>query len=426
MIQQVNEAYRPLFEQKPRYFILMGGRGGGRSTVASQYANAKLLAPEYFRCAIMRYILGDIRNSIYREITDRAEDNNILEQVTINDSLMKLEHESNSINAVGFRKSSSDQRSKLKSLASYNCVIIEEADEIPEEDFMQLDDSLRTVKGDITIVLLLNPPAKNHWIIQRWLKLVDSEQPGYYNYQLKEGITDTVLINTSYLDNIKNIAPQSVSQYESYKDSKPSHYWNMIRGLIPETVVGKIYNGWTQIDKIPPEARLKRRGLDYGYTNDPTAIVDVYVWNNAYIWDEVLFRKGMSNKDIADVIKLQAEALLIPDSAEPKSNDELISYGTSLVPSQKGQGSVNQGIQLVQDKTIYVTKRSINIWREYENYSWKVDKDGTTLNIPVDMFNHTMDAGRYAMESLEPVDDNDDEWAMLADQNQKYLHGRGY
>ena len=168
LIQTVNNCYKPLFETKSRYIILMGGRGAGRSTVASQYAMAKLCDPQYFRCAIMRYVLGDIRNSIYREITDRAEENGILESLDVNDSVMMLKYGTNTINAVGFRKSSSDQTSKLKSLANYNCVIVEEADEIPEADFMQLDDSLRTLKGDIVIILLLNPPPKTHWIIQRW------------------------------------------------------------------------------------------------------------------------------------------------------------------------------------------------------------------------------------------------------------------
>jgi phage terminase large subunit len=408
MKQLVNEVYKPLFENKDkRYVILMGGRGAGRSTVASQFANAKLIAPEYFRCAIMRYILGDIRNSIYREITDRAEENGIYDKLKINDSTMSIEYGINSINAVGFRKSSGDQKSKLKSLASYNCVIIEEADEIPEADFMQLDDSLRTIKGDIVIILLLNPPAKNHWIINRWFDLIDSDVKDFYRAVLKPS-KDTIAICNNYHVNRVNLAPASIEQYEKYKETKPFHYWNMIQGLVPETVKGKIYKGWNKIDDVPPEARLKRRGLDYGYSNDPTAIVDIYIWNNAFIWDEVLYRKGMSNKDIADVIKMKDDTLLIPDSAEPKSNDELISYGISLVPSQKGQGSVNQGIQYVQDKTIYVTKRSINIWKEYENYSWKVDKDGNTLNVPIDMFNHALDAGRYGMESLKPQDDDDD------------------
>lgn len=403
MIQQVNEVYKPLFTQKPRYFILIGGRGAGRSTVASQFANAKLIAPEYFRCAIMRYILGDIRNSIFREITDRAEENGIDNKLKISD--MNIEYGLNSINAVGFRKSSGDQKSKLKSLASYNCVIIEEADEIPEDDFMQLDDSLRTVKGDITIILLLNPPAKNHWILNRWFNLEDSEQPGFYIPKLKPELKDTIAIISDYHSNEKNIAPASIEQYETYKQSKPSHYWNMIKGYVPETVQGLIYKNFNIIDEIPKEARLKRRGLDYGYTNDPTAIVDVYVWNNSFIWDEILYKKGMSNKDIADVIKMQEEnVLLIPDSAEPKSNDELIEYGVNLVPAQKGQGSVNQGIQYCQDQTIYITRRSLNLIKEKDNYAWMINKKtGETINTPIDMFNHGMDAGRYAMESLKPT-----------------------
>jgi len=406
MKQLVNEAYKPLFTQKARYFILMGGRGGGRSTVASQYANAKLVAPEYFRCAIMRYILGDIRNSIYREITDRAEEIESASKLQVNDSLMRIDYGLNSINAVGFRKSSGDQKSKLKSLASYNCVIIEEADEIPEEDFMQLDDSLRTVKGDITIILLLNPPAKNHWIIKRWMKLTESEEPGYYNYSLRDDVTDTILINTDYRHNIANIAPQSITQYENYRITKPSHYWNMIRGLVPETVVGKIYNNWKLVDKVPPDARLERYGLDFGYSNDPTAIVAIYKYNNGYIWDEVAYVKGLSNKQIADTLLLLPQALVVADSAEPKSIDEIRLYGVNILPSHKGPGSVNQGIQFVKDQVISYTERSVNIAKEYENYAWTIDKDGNVLNVPLPGWDHAMDAGRYAMESLRPYEED--------------------
>ncbi len=406
MNQRVNKVYEQLFIQNPkiRYFILCGGRGAGRSTVASQYALAKLKdTTNYFRCAIMRFILGDIRNSIYREIYDRAEENNILDQLEINDSIMKLEYVSNSINAVGFKKSSGDQKSKLKSLASYNCIIIEEADEVAEEDFMQLDDSLRTVKGDIKIILLLNPPAKNHWIIKRWMKLLPSEQSGFYDYELKDGVENTVLINTDYRDNIVNIAPQSVEQYEKYKETKPNHYWNMIRGLVPETVQGKIYNNWKVIDDIPHEARLERRGLDFGYANDPSALVAAYYYNGGYILDEELYQKGMSNKQIADTIKaLKNPQLLIKaDSAEPKSIDELKMYGLNVVPVIKGQDSVKQGIQFVQAQQISVTKRSINLLEEYDNYAWKIDKDtGEPLNEPIDMYNHALDSVRYLFDDL--------------------------
>lgn len=402
MKQRVNQKYSKLFTEHPRYLILMGGRGAGRSTVASQFANAKLIAPEYFRCAIMRYILGDIRNSIYREITDRAEENGIDDKLRINDSTMLIEYGANSINAVGFRKSSGDQKSKLKSLANYNCVIIEEADEIPEADFMQLDDSLRTVKADIVIILLLNPPPKTHWIINRWFDLEKSEVDNFYIPKLKPGLTDTIFIHTDYHDNIKNIAPASVAQYENYKTTKPDHYYNMIRGLIPETVRGKIYNGWRVIDEIPHEARLERYGLDFGYTNDPTVIVGVYKYNGGIILDEVLYRKGMSNKQIADVLNSVPYSLVVADSAEPKSIDELRLYGLTVIGARKGKGSNSNGIAKVQDQKISYTRRSSHLEDEYNDYSWMIDKDGNIINEPKGGKDHVMDATKYAIVNLIP------------------------
>lgn len=382
----------------------MGGRGAGRSTVASQYANARLVAPDYFRCAIMRYILGDIRNSIYREIVDRAEENGIKQHLDINDSPMVIQYGANSINAVGFRKSSSDQKSKLKSLANYNCVIIEEADEIPEEDFMQLDDSLRTVKGDITIILLLNPPAKTHWIIRRWFDLEESGVQGFYIPVLKPELTDTLVIRSNYLDNVKNMAEASITQYERYRETKPEHFWNMIAGYVPETVKGKIYSGWIEIDEVPKSARLLRYGLDFGYTNDPTALVAVYKWNDGLVLDEKIYKKGMLNSQIAKEIKELPEELIVADSAEPKSIDELQLHGLRIYGSSKGQGSVNQGIQAVKSKKIYYTKTSKNLKKEYENYAWKVDKDGNGLNVPIDAFNHALDSVKYAITDLFPLE----------------------
>lgn len=408
MKQIVNQVYELLFTSRVRYKILMGGRGAGRSTVASQYANSKLIAPEYFRCAIMRYVLGDIRNSIYREITDRAEENEILNKIHINDSTMTITYGANSINAVGFKKSSSDQKAKLKSLANYTTVIIEEADEIPEEDFIQLDDSLRTLKSDITIILLLNPPPKSHWIIKRWFNLLQSGVKDFYIPELKPEIKDTLFIRTSYKDNIKNIAIESIDNYERYKETKPSHYWNMIMGFVPEVVRGKIYSNWREIDSVPFEAQLIRRWLDFGYSNDPTAIGALYKYNGGYILDEEVYRKGMLNKDIADSINNQPnhpETLVIADSSEPKSIAELQLYGVNVLPAVKGQGSIKTGIAFVQAQKISYTKRSTNIKHEYENYAWLENKDGITLNEPKPGFDHHMDGIRYALNSVLASDE---------------------
>lgn len=409
--QKVNKVYTPLFQSKLRYQILMGGRGAGRSTVASQRALAKLVAPEYYRCAIMRLVLGDIRNSIYREITDRADENEIKGNLQINDSQMTIGYGANTINAVGFKKSSGEQKAKLKSLANYTDVVIEEADEISEEDFIQLDDSLRTIKGDITITLLLNPPAKSHWIIKRWFDLIPIEGvKDFYLPVLKPEIKDTLFIRTDYKINLINIDAGTVERYERYKETKPDHYYNMIKGYVPETVRGKIYSNWQEIDSIPHEAVLIRRWLDFGYSNDPTAIGDVYKYNGGYILDEQMYRKGMSNKQIADFINTLADTLTVADSSEPKSIDEIKLYGVNILGAVKGQGSITQGIQAVQGVKISYTKRSTNIKKEYENYAWMIDKaTGESLNIPVDAFNHHMDGIRYDFQTIVAVDDTDEE-----------------
>lgn len=174
-------------------------------------------------------------------------------------------------------------------------------------------------------------------------------------------------------------------------------------GLLGE-VEGKIYKNWQVIDRIPHEARLERYGVDFGYTNDPTAIVALYYYNGGYLIDEIAFQKGLSNKQIADIIASQdKKALTIADSAEPKSIDEIRSYGVLIQPTTKGRDSVRQGIQMVQDQAVSVTKQSFNVLKEYRNYLWATDKDGRILNEPEHTWSHSMDAIRYSMTSLIPM-----------------------
>jgi phage terminase large subunit len=209
--------------------------------------------------------------------------------------------------------------------------------------------------------------------------------------------TDLEKIILTYQDN-EALSKEIIDSIEQRKNR--ASWWKVYgMGLLGE-IEGKIYKNWVIIDEVPNDARLEVHSLDYGYTNDPSAIVSIYKWNNGYIWDEVAYQKGLTNKQIADILKNQAEAPIIPDSAEPKSNDELMTYGLMVIPAEKGKDSVRNGIQIVQGQTIYVTKRSINLIREYRNYLWEVDKDGKVLNVPEHEFSHLMDAGRYGMSYL--------------------------
>ncbi|NCB02570.1 MAG: hypothetical protein EOM67_10440, partial [Spirochaetia bacterium] len=115
--------------------------------------------------------------------------------------------------------------------------------------------------------------------------------------------------------------------------------------------------------------------------------------------DEITYQKGLSNKQIADLLINLPKILTVADSAEPKSIDEIASYGINIIPAEKGPDSIRQGIQFVQDLRISITKRSLNIIKEYRNYLWKTDKDGKILNVAEDLFNHSMDAIRYGFNS---------------------------
>lgn len=212
----------------------------------------------------------------------------------------------------------------------------------------------------------------------------------------------------TYLDN-EALSEEIVREIESRKGNK--NFWRVFgMGLVGEAE-GKIYTNWLQIDGVPHEARLERRGLDFGYANDPAALIDVYYYNGGYIFDEQLYRKGMSNKNIGDFINNmeKPQTLVIADSAEPKSIDELRLYGVSVLPAQKGPGSVNQGISYVQDQQISMTKRSINMIKEYRNYLWMTDKEGKIIDKPEPGNDHALDAVRYAMESLRPTEDDEEE-----------------
>lgn len=209
-------------------------------------------------------------------------------------------------------------------------------------------------------------------------------------------------IVVTYLDN-EALSPEIVASIEQRKERKG---WWQVYGLgqLGE-VEGKIYKDWQIIDEIPFEARLERFGLDFGYTNDPSAIVAIYYYNGGYILDEITYQKGLTNKQIVDILMNQDKSVLvIADSAEPKSIDEIMSYGINIIGAVKGQDSVRQGIQFVQQQRISVTKRSINVIKEYRNYLWKTDKNGKILNDPEHTFSHSMDAIRYGMDSLKPID----------------------
>lgn len=231
-----------------------------------------------------------------------------------------------------------------------------------------------------------------------WLDWNPSTEFWFYT-EMKPNRKDMDFITLTYKDN-EALDQVMISEIESHQHDKR---WWQVYGLgeLGE-IDGKIYTGWNIVKDIPHEAKLVRRWLDFGYTNDPTSLGDVYSYNGGFILDELMYRKGMSNKDIADIINNQEEknVLTIADCSEPKSIAEIKSFGVNILPSVKGADSVNNGIQIVQGQKISMTERSIETIKEYRNYTWQTDKQGKVLNVPIDIWNHSMDGIRYAITSL--------------------------
>jgi phage terminase large subunit len=187
-----------------------------------------------------------------------------------------------------------------------------------------------------------------------------------------------------------------------HKDNIKNGYWAnwwKVYGLGQLGVLqGTIFTNWSIIDTIPDVAEYMGLGLDFGYTTDPTAAIDLYMYNNQPIYDEVIFQKGLLNGDIARKLKMAGktdEDFIYADCAEPKSIDEINTYGFSILPVEKGPDSIKFGIGIMQESPFFVTKRSVNMISELRKYAWDQDKTGKQLNRPIDMYNHAIDGARY-------------------------------
>jgi phage terminase large subunit len=218
----------------------------------------------------------------------------------------------------------------------------------------------------------------------------------WYHTELKED-EDFEEVVLTYKDN-EALSESIVKEIEKAKDKALTsdywaNWWNVYGLGQLGSLEGVIFSNWKQIQKVPEDARLVGIGLDFGYTNDPTAIVEIYKWNDKRIINELCYNTGMVNADIARI--LPRRTVIYADSAEPKSIEEIRRFGIDIRPVSKGKDSISFGIQVMQTQDYLVTETSTNVIKELRSYCWDVDKEGKTLNKPIDKFNHAIDAWRY-------------------------------
>ena len=272
-----------------------------------------------------------------------------------------------------------DDESKVRG-ARRNILYVNEANNITWDTFHQL--MIRTNKD---IYIDFNPTME------------------FWAHTELVGHDDVDFIILNYKDN--DALDQSiVREIESAKEkAKTSKYWDnwwRVYGLGEVgSLEGVVFSNWSIIDTIPKEAKLIGLGLDFGYTNDPTAAIEVYNWNGKRIVNEIVYEAGLLNNHIAS--KLPKNIIVYADSSEPKSIEEIRRYGIQIKGVTKGKDSIIFGIQAMQGQEYLVTKNSTNLIKELRGYIWDSDKTGNRLNKPVDFNNHAIDALRYhEMETI--------------------------
>lgn len=295
---------------------------------------------------------------------------------------------------------SADQEDKVRG-PRRNVLYINECNNLSFETYHQL-----AIRTDGVIWLDFNP-ANEFWYHTELQDDPDFEEI-ILTYKDNEALAESI---------IREIEKAKAKAYYNPDLPEPelftptnikNHYWHnwwKVYGCgLVGVLEGIIFTNWKQIDSVPQEARLIGYCMDFGYTNDPTTLLGAWRWNGKIIWDELIYQTGLTNGDIAKMMKslgVKRLDFVVADSAEPKSITEINKYGFHVRPAEKGPDSIKFGIDILQQDDFYVTKRSTNLIKELRKYAWDKDKEGKTLNKPIDAFNHCIDPMRYlAMAKL--------------------------
>jgi phage terminase large subunit len=382
--KNAEKIFNPLFyklqKSNSRFVINYGGAGSSKSYTQTQHEIIKAIQGRETTLIVRKYA-STLKHSVIA----------LTKRILSSWSMNELYAENKSEQVITFAHNGSqlifkglDDPEKIKSIAGITRIWIEEANELSSDDFNQLNLRLRG-RENLQMTLTFNPIDENHWIKKTF-------------FDSREYEDQATIIKTTYQDNkfIDEIYKQELERYRKIDPNYHRIYALGEWGIIDEA---RIFQTW-QFAEFPEMVDRVIWGLDFGFSLDPTAVVRTWMNSVGEIFvDEVLYQTGLTNANISSLMKQYGYRgeVVICDSAEPKSIQDLKNMGIKAVAADKGKGSVNSGIDLLRRSTVYISPRSKNIERENLHYRWKKDRNGNFLPIPEDAHNHSIDAIRYAM-----------------------------
>lgn len=369
-----------------RYEVYYGGGGSGKSYGVMSKIILKACR-EVRKVLIIRKVKASLIHSCYALLKEILSSRLCEFDMTFKEN--KAELEITLSNGSIFIFKGIDDAEKLKSISGITDILIEEATEISFSDFTQLDIRLRPLEKFPQIYVLFNPVSKVNWCYKHWF-----ESP----------LNNALVVHTTYNDN-KFLSNEYRQTLENLIYTNPSYYKIYCLGEFA-TLDKTVFNNFEIINISNLSGGKEFVGLDFGYVNDPTAIIyGKYFDDEIYILDEI-YQKNMLNDEIYRQILSKGfeKYLIVADVAEKKSIDELKRRGLSIKASKKGRGSVLEDINFLLTKKIFIDKKCVNTITEFQNYTWKKDKEtGFYINTPIDKDNHLIDAFRYGLQGVSNI-----------------------
>jgi len=368
-------AIRKILRLRNRIKIIQGGTSAGKTFGILPILISKAAKRPLMEISVVAESIPHLRRGALKDFLSMMKSGFRYVDKRFNKSLLRYDFDNGSY--IEFF--SADDSSKLRG-ARRDILYINECNNINFESYNEL--AIRTKRE---IYLDFNP-ANEFWV----------------HTELKNE-PDTDFVVLTYKDNEaldKGIVREiEKNRLKGLTSSYWANWWNVYGLGEMGSLQGVVFSNWKQIDTIPTEARLLGYGVDFGYTADPTSIVEVYTYNGQRILNEICYQTGLVNTEIAK--KLQKNIIAYADSAEPKSIEEIRRTGQLIKGVTKGLDSVNFGIQIMQSQEYLVTSQSTNLIKELRSYCWDKDRSGKQINKPIANYNHAIDAVRYhEMESL--------------------------